>query len=182
MLGLAPPMCDYTVSRNVGIPTRDGVELLADVYAPAIDSRGTILVRSPYGWSLPMAVLNGAVYANRGYHVVLARCRGTFGSGGTFEPMVHEIDDAADTVAWLRGQPFFTGRFATCGMSYLGFSQWALLMDPPPELATAVISVGPHDFHEAAYQGGAFNLNDFLGWSNMVGHQEDGLVRGVDRL
>ena len=177
MLGLAPPMCDYTVSRNVGIPTRDGVELLADVYAPAIDSRGTILVRSPYGWSLPMAVLNGAVYANRGYHVVLARCRGTFGSGGTFEPMVHEVDDGADTVAWLRGQPFFTGRFATCGMSYLGFTQWALLMDPPPELATAVISVGPHDFHEAAYQGGAFNLNDFLGWSNMVGHQEDGLVR-----
>ena len=74
-------------------------------------------------------------------------------------------------------QPFFGGRFATLGGSYLGFTQWALLMDPPPELATVVISIAPHDFHEAAYQGGAFNLNDFLGWSNMVGHQEDGAVR-----
>ena len=42
----------------------------------------------------------------------------------------------------------------------------------------AIISVGPHDFREAAYQGGAFNLNDFLGWSDQVARQEDfGFVR-----
>ena len=79
-----------------------------------------------------------------------------------------------DTVAWLRDQPWFEGRFATYGGSYLGFTQWALLMDPPPELVTAVISVGPHDFHAAVYSGGAFNLNDFLGWSNQTSRQEEG--------
>ncbi len=42
-------------------------------------------------------------------------------------------------------QPWFTGRFATIGVSYLGFTQWALLQDPPPELAAAVITAGPHD-------------------------------------
>ena len=112
--------------------------------------------------------------------MLLARCRGTFGSGGVFEPMVHEVDDGADTVAWMREQPWFEGRFATFGGSYLGFTQWALLMDPPPELATAIISIGPHDFRDAAYQQGAFNLNDFLGWSYQTSRQEDaGFVGGL---
>ncbi len=105
--------------------------------------------------------------------------RGTFGSGGEFTPMVNEVADGADTVAWLRDQPWFTGTFATIGLSYLGFTQWALLMDPPPELAAAVITVGPHDFAESTWGTGSFTLNDFLGWSDMVSHQEDpGLAPG----
>jgi predicted acyl esterase len=113
------------------------------------------------------------LFAARGFHVVFQSCRGTFGSGGTFEPMVREVDDGHDTVEWLRGQPWFDGRLATMGLSYLGFTQWALLMDPPPELRTAVVRVGPHDFSEVAYGSGAFSLNDFLGWSDMVARQED---------
>jgi uncharacterized protein len=182
LLRLPAPTTGYAVARDVGIPTRDGLTLLADVYMPTSPPSGTLLVRSPYGWAAPMAALSGAVYACRGYRVILARCRGTFGSGGPFEPMVHEVDDAADTVAWMREQPWFDGRFATAGGSYLGFTQWALLVDPPPELVTAVISIAPHDFHAAAYQGGAFNLNDFLGWSDQVAHQEDaGFVLGMLR-
>src|SRR6478672_881414 len=130
---------DYTITRDLRIPMRDGVELLADLYEPTAASAGTILVRSPYGFPMPMAIMTGGVYASRGYRVLLARCRGTFGSGGTFEPMVREVDDAADTVEWMRHQPWFEGRFATSGGSYLGFTQWALLMDPPAELATAII-------------------------------------------
>jgi putative CocE/NonD family hydrolase len=169
---------DYTVTRDLRIPTRDGVELLADHYAPVGPAAGTVLVRGPYGFNSLGAALNGAPFAARGYHVVLARCRGTFGSGGLFEPMVHEADDAADTVAWLRGQPWFGGRFATVGASYLGFTQWALLMDPPPELATAIVQVAPHDFSRSTYFGGAFNLSDFLGWTESVTHQERfGLLR-----
>jgi uncharacterized protein len=104
---------------------------------------------------------------------VLQSVRGTFGSGGEFEPMVHEADDGADTVAWLRDQPWFSGRFATIGASYLGFTQWALLSDPPPELAAAVITAGPHDFGASTWGTGAFTINDFLGWSHLVAHQED---------
>ena len=107
-----------------------------------------------------------ALYAARGYHVVLQSVRGTFGSGGEFEPMVNEAADGADTVEWLREQPWFTGRFATIGLSYLGFTQWALLQDPPPELAAAVITVGPHDFSASVWGTGSFAVNDFLGWSD----------------
>src|SRR3954466_9326753 len=167
LAGLPPASTDYTVTRDLPITTRDGTVLLADHLAPSGRATGTVLVRSPYGFE-PL----GGLFALRGYHVVQARTRGTFGSGGTFEPMVHEVDDAADTVAWLREQPWFGGRFATFGGSYLGFTQWALLMDPPPELAAAIIQVGPHDFSRAAYAEGAFTLNDFLGWSEMVSQQE----------
>src|SRR5215212_2993432 len=104
--------------------------------------------------------------------VVLARCRGTFGSGGVFEPLIREIDDAADTVEWLRKQSWFGGRFATVGGSYMGFTQWALLMDPPPELAAAVIAVAPHDFSRWMYFGGAFALKDCLAWTDQVAYQE----------
>ena len=87
--------------------------------------------------------------------------------------MVNEAADGVDTVTWLREQPWFTGRFGTVGLSYLGFTQWALLRDPPPELAAAVITVGPHDFNASVWGTGSFAVNDFLGWSDLVSRQED---------
>jgi putative CocE/NonD family hydrolase len=153
---------------------RDGVELLATHYVPDTSSpAGTLLVRCPYGRGFPLATLFGTVYAARKYHVVLQSVRGTFGSGGEFVPMANEVADGADTVAWLRAQPWFTGTFATMGSSYLGFAQWALLKDPPPELKAAIITVGPHDFNASSWGTGSFSLNDFLGWSDMAAHQED---------
>src|SRR6201986_5152246 len=73
----------------------------------------------------------------------------------------------------MRRQPCFPGRFATIGISYLGFTQWALLQDPPPELAAAVITAGPHDFSTSAWGTGSFTVKHFLGWGNLVAHQED---------
>ena len=172
-LKLPPPTTGYRVHRRLPVPMRDGVILRADHYAPDTGlPRGTILVRGPYGRELPFSIIYAQVYAARGYHVVFQSVRGTFGSGGEFVPMVHEADDAADTVAWLREQPWFTGTFGTVGLSYLGFTQWALLSDPPPELAAAVVTVGPHDLHMSSWGTGAFALNDFLGWSDMVANQE----------
>lgn len=141
---------------------RDGVQLVADHYAPATSQPvGTLLVRGPYGRRFPFSLVFARIYAARGYHVVLQSVRGTFGSGGVFEPMVNEAADGADTVAWLREQPWFTGRFGTIGLPYLGFTQWALLHDPPPELAAAVITVGPHDFRASVWGTGSFTVNDF---------------------
>ena len=120
------------VEYDVRIPMRDGVDLLADHYVAGEASAGTVLLRSPYGANAIVASVFAGPYIAAGYHVLFVRCRGTFGSGGVFEPMVREVDDSADTVEWLRKQPWFGGRFATIGPSYLGFTQWALLMDPAP--------------------------------------------------
>lgn len=183
LLALPPTTARYTVRRRVPVPMRDGVDLLADHYAPvSAEPAGTLLVRGPYGRGFPFSALFARLYAARGYHVILQSVRGTFGSAGDFQPMVNEVADGADTVAWLRQQPWFTGYFGTVGLSYLGFTQWALLTDPPPELAAAVITVGPHDFFESSWGTGSFSLNDFLGWSDLVAHQEHGSrLRGLIR-
>ena len=54
----------------------------------------------------------------------------------------------------------------------MGWVQWALLLDPPPELRTAVVLVGPHDMSHAVHGTGGFTLNDFLSWSEMIVRQE----------
>ncbi|MEV0669699.1 CocE/NonD family hydrolase [Mycobacterium sp. NPDC050441] len=183
VLGLPPHTTDFSVQHGLRVPMRDGVELIADHYAPVTDRpAGTLLVRGPYGRRFPFSPLFAQVYAARGYHVVLQSVRGTFGSGGQFTPMVHEMADGADTVAWLRDQPWFTGSFATVGLSYLGFTQWALLADPPPEMKAAVITVGPHDFSASSWGTGSFSLNDFLGWSAMMARQEEpGVMQALSR-
>ncbi len=171
------------VDRDLKVPMSDGTILLADHYIPVpVASAPTVLVRCPYGRAFPFSMGSAQIIAERGYHVLLQSCRGTFGSGGEFEPMRNEIADGRDTVAWLREQDWFTGRLGTFGASYLGFVQWALAMDPPPELAAAVVQVGPHDFSRCAYRNGVFDLYNFLTWADLIAHQEDtGLLQGAVR-
>lgn len=181
--GLPPETTDYRVTSALPVPMRDGVTLLADHYAPLTDTpAGTLLLRGPYiRDSLPTRATVGT-YAARGYHVVLQSTRGSFGSGGDFEPGFHEVSDGADTVEWLRGRDWFTGSFSTVGGSYLGFAQWALMVDPPPELDTAVVTMAPDDIGRAAWGTGSFTLSDFLTWGyQMAWHERGGLLRQLVR-
>ncbi|MFB6720670.1 CocE/NonD family hydrolase [Kribbella sp. NPDC056345] len=172
------------VERKIEVRMRDGVTLLADHYIPVTSEPvPTILVRCPYGRGFPYALLSAQLYAERGYHVLLQSTRGTFGSGGTFRPAVSEADDGQDTVTWLRTQEWFDGRLATAGGSYLGFTQWALAMDPPPELKAMVVMIGVHDLADAAYQQGPLDLFNMLSWSDLLSHQESvGSVAGLVRM
>ena len=121
LLGLPPHTSAFDVIRGVPVPMRDHVDLLADHYRPLTPKpAGTLLVRTPYGRGYPVSALFGSIYAARGYHVVVQSVRGTYGSAGDFSPFTNEIADGADTVAWLREQPWFTGSFGTMGASYLG--------------------------------------------------------------
>jgi hypothetical protein len=93
---------------------------------------------------------------------LLQSSRGTGGSGGTWEPFTDEAADAQATIAWLREQPWFNGSLATIGASYLGFTQWALANDPPPELKAMVVQVSADDFYGFIYPGGAFAMEATL--------------------
>ncbi len=171
--------------REERIPMRDGAVLLAEHHVPSTEHPlGTVLVRTPYGRRSVLDALSSRVLAVRGYHVVVQSVRGTFGSGGVFNPMVDEERDGRDTVAWLREQPWFDGRLATYGASYLGWTQWTLMTDPPPELRAAVVVVAPHDFAASVYSSGAFAFQGFLAWSDLILHQETNgplatIARGV---
>lgn len=184
-LRLGPHRNPITIDRAVPVPMHDGTILLADHYAPARrdaeQDPPTVLMRCPYGRGPQFAVSAWAL-AERGYHVLLQSTRGTFGSGGLFTPAVDEAADGQDTVAWLRGQPWFSGQLALFGQSYLAFTAWTLAADPPPELTALALHISPHDLAEAGFGHGPFELYNLLSWSDLVAGQERiGAVRMVVR-
>ncbi|MGH3200094.1 MAG: CocE/NonD family hydrolase [Streptosporangiaceae bacterium] len=64
--------------------------------------------------------------AERGFQVLIQSTRGTFGSGGVFDPMRNEREDGLATLEWVVKQPWFSGSIVLVGGSYLGFVQWAV--------------------------------------------------------
>jgi uncharacterized protein len=173
-----PPAATRTVRvhRDIPVHTRDGVLLRTDHYEPRLRGVPTVLIRTPYGRHGIMGLLHGRVFAERGYHVVIQSCRGTFDSGGVFEPMRHERDDGLDTLAWLRAQPWFDGRLFTFGPSYVGFTQWALAAEAPPELKGMVLPVTTAAFRDATYAGGAYSLATTLNWGVLISNQGGSLL------
>jgi uncharacterized protein len=159
--------------RDLRVPMADGTVLLADRWVPrGAAAPPTLLVRCPYGRRLFFGFFYGRLFAERGFSVVVQSCRGTFGSGGDFVPNFRERADGAATIAWLREQPWFSGKFGMVGASYLGFVQWAIARDAPPELGALVVQIAPHEFRSVTYPGGGFALDTTLGWSELVTHQE----------
>ncbi|WP_433207878.1 CocE/NonD family hydrolase [Dactylosporangium sp. CS-047395] len=177
------------VTRAIPIRMRDGANLRADHYAPAIDAEvPTVLVRTPYGRGAPVNLLCRAV-AQRGFHVLIQSCRGTADSSGTFEPLLQEREDGLDTLDWLRLQPWYDGRLLTYGPSYVGFVQWALAAEAGDELKAMATIVTASDFGPPTYAGGAFSLDTVLTWSALLEAQRGPrlenaveLLRGQPRL
>jgi len=160
----------YRVEHGIRIPMRDGAELIADRFIPAVPGDApTVLIRSPYGRGYPFPQFYAGPLAARGLHVVLQSVRGTYGSDGEFTPAVNEAADGVDTVAWIRKQPWFTGRLATIGPSYLGMVQWALMQEEPTEVAAAVILAAPHDLSHS-WASGSFTLDDNARFSDGAAH------------
>ncbi|MEU7634488.1 CocE/NonD family hydrolase [Streptomyces sp. NPDC039016] len=182
------PTGPYEVGCEAGlaVPGGDGDPLVTDHYFP----RGpgefpTLLVRSPYGRGVPWAPLYGILFAEQGFHVVVQSCRGTGGSGGDFHLWRNEAADGRAAVAWLRQQPWFDGTLATIGPSYLGYTQWALALEPPPELRAMVVQIGLHDPYAYFHTGGAVHLENALLTGTAMAHQHRGvgpLLREALRL
>lgn len=168
-LRLSPPVTGrVTARREIAVRARDGVILRTDHYAPAMEAAPTVLVRTPYGRG-GVTGLAARLLAERGFHVVMQSCRGTTGSGGTFEPMRHERADGLDTVDWLRRQPWFTGVLGMFGPSYVGYTQWAIA--DVPELAAMATVVTASSFRDPVYAGDSFSLFTTLAWANLLAAQ-----------
>ncbi len=131
MLRLDPPLTrDLVIERDLRVPMPDGAVLLADRWTPRAggvgDSLPVALLRGPYG---RRGVIGSAIarpLAERGFQVLIQSTRGTFGSGGVFDPMRNEREDGLATLEWVVKQPWFSGSIVLVGGSYLGFVQWAV--------------------------------------------------------
>jgi hypothetical protein len=162
---------DVVCRRDLRAPMDDGAVLLADrwVARDAADRpKPTVLVRSPYGRRQFVGLLFGRLLAERGLQVVIQSVRGTFGSGGDFNPFDERADGLA-TLRWLRAQPWHAGPIGTLGPSYLGFVQWAISDD---DLAAMSIHVSASEFHSQTYAGSSLSLETLASWLVIVAMQE----------
>lgn len=161
------------VQRDLAVPMGDGTVLLADLYGPAgVEHAPTILVRTPYGRRGVAGMVNGLPFAYFGFQVLVQSVRGTFGSGGTFDPMGSEREDGLDTVKWMREQSWFNGSLGAFGPSYLGYTAWGVAAEAGPELKAMALQVTASSFRDAAYVGGAFALESTLTWADLTARQE----------
>jgi putative CocE/NonD family hydrolase len=176
------------VERDLRAAMRDGITLLADRYAPATTSARAgsagppvVLIRTPYGRRAGMSTVC-RVFAERGYQVVIQSCRGTFGSGGTLDPLRREREDGLDTLAWLADQPWFGGSVGMVGPSYMGFTQLALAAEAPPCLKAIVPMAAGSEFRSLLYPGGAFALDSALTWADVLARQDDRPLQQIRSL
>nr|WP_245736691.1 CocE/NonD family hydrolase [Micromonospora pattaloongensis] len=170
-LGLPPPRTGRVrITRDLTVRARDGIKLRTDHYAPELPAAPTVLIRTPYGRGGPMRLL-GTLLSTQGYHAVIQSCRGTYGSTGVFEPLLHEHADGMDTLDWLRRQRWYAGRLGTFGVSYQGFVEWALAADAGDELRAMVAVVTAAATRDSTYAGEAFALDTVLTWAELLAAQ-----------
>ncbi|MFD5228797.1 CocE/NonD family hydrolase [Streptomyces qaidamensis] len=161
----------FRVEKNVMVPMRDGVTLATDLWIPDDRPAPVLLVRLPYGKDLFPGEFSYPVMPNifslleAGYAVAWQDCRGVFGSGGQFQPLLQEPEDGADTVAWLCEQQWCDGNVGTYGHSYLGVVQWATASQAPPGLRAIAPSISSTDWYAAPWHsdGGALSWHSL--WS-----------------
>jgi uncharacterized protein len=125
---------------GVKIPMRDGIRLNATLYLPKESQapRPTIFTFTPYIADAYHDV--GVSLAENGYPYLAIDVRGRGNSEGEFVPFFNESKDGHDIVEWVAKQPYCNGKVATCGISYVGYDQWAMVRESPPHLATIVPS------------------------------------------
>ena len=173
-LKLGPPSTrDLVVQRDLRVPMHDGVELLADRWVARSGGDGlpVALLRSPYGRGRLIGTGMARPLAERGFQVILQSVRGTFGSGGVFEPMRNERADGLATLEWVRRQPWFGGSIVLAGPSYLGFAQWAVAGSLPPEVKAMIPNNTESAFTLEFLRPDGLSLETPFGWGVLVDGQ-----------
>ncbi|WP_210569816.1 CocE/NonD family hydrolase [Streptomyces sp. GESEQ-4] len=163
--------------RTLRIPMRDGIRLAADLYSASPEPETTalpvLLERTPYGRRaqrgsdqdrsdapVPQPEDIARHFTEARYHVVRQDCRGRGDSEGTFVKYLGEGPDGADTIAWLRNQPWCDGRVVMTGVSYSAHVQAAAAAEGATGLAAMFQDSGGFScaYDAGMRMGGAFEL------------------------
>lgn len=162
---------DVVVEKDVAVPMRDGVHLVADIYFPARNGQPlnqklpALLERTPYNKHSLEMTNRANFFSRHGYVVVVQDCRGCFGSGGELYFLLNEPQDGYDTIDWIAHQPWSDGKVGTYGTSYMSWVQSAAATQNPPHLTCMFPNMGGWSAHTSSVrQGGAFELR-FMAWA-----------------
>ncbi|MEU8864998.1 CocE/NonD family hydrolase [Streptomyces umbrinus] len=163
--------------RSLRVPMRDGVHLAADLYSASPEPEATalpvLLERTPYGRRtqrgsdqdrsdapVPQPEDIARHFTEARYHVVRQDCRGRGDSEGTFVKYLGEGPDGADTITWIRNQPWCDGRVVMTGVSYSAHVQAAAAAEGTQGLAAMFQDSGGFScaYDAGMRMGGAFEL------------------------
>jgi predicted acyl esterase len=160
-----PQTRDIVALHNIRVSMSDGVELATDRFYPRRgETLPVILIRSPYGRGGQFRDL-ALLFAERGFQVLLQSCRGTGGSGGTLHLLFQEEQDGADTIDWLGRQPWYRGKLALLGTSYLGNAAWAAMHVASSRIAAMALHATLSDARAETYAFGGFTFEGCLAWT-----------------
>jgi putative CocE/NonD family hydrolase len=176
---LSQPTHAMAHEDDVAVPMRDGVMLLADVHRPAEPGRYPVLVAaSPYPRQIqnlgaPAGFIEAGAsdfFVPRGYVHVIANCRGTSGSGGTFGFFDgQERRDMYDLVEWAAQQPWSNGSVGMIGISYFAGTQMEAAVERPPHLRATMPIAGTFDLYESATHHGLMSSGFLTPFLYMIG-------------
>jgi predicted acyl esterase len=176
---LSQPAHTMAEDDDVAVPMRDGVTLLADVHRPAEPGRYPVLVAaSPYPRQIqnlgaPAGFIEAGAsdfFVPRGYVHVIANCRGTSGSGGTFGFFDRqERRDMHDLVEWAAVQPWSNGNVGMIGISYFACTQMEAAVERPPHLKAIMPVAGTWDLFQSATHYGLVSSGFLTPFLFMIG-------------
>jgi len=176
---LSQPAYAMTRDDDVAVPMRDGIALLADVHRPAESGRYPVLVAaSPYPRQIqdlgaPAGFIEAGAtdfFVPRGYVHVIANCRGTSGSGGTFGFFDgQERRDMHDLVEWAAQQPWSDSNVGMIGISYFAGTQMEAAVERPQHLKAIMPIAGTFDLYESATHHGLMSSGFVTPFLFMIG-------------
>lgn len=157
--------------RDLDVPMRDGVKLKTHVLMPAgVERAPVVLMRNPYPRDI-LFTLSCGVFAHYGIGCVVQDVRGQRESEGEWQPLVNEVRDGEDTLAWLDAQPFAES-IALYGQSYLAGTALAASTKLPPKVKTLVLAVFGTDLRPVISERGLFPHELITAWAAYMPSRE----------
>jgi uncharacterized protein len=201
----APTGLDYSAlftKRDVMIPTRDGVRLHTEIYAPKNTAAPLpfIFERTPYGttddakgYSRHLLLYDDLI--RDGYIFVIQDIRGRFKSEGKFvmnrpprdrssPKSIDEGTDTYDSIAWLiKNVPPNNGRVGQLGISYGGWLTTMSLLEPHPALKAVSEQASPADqfLGDDFHHNGAFRLSYGFEYAAMMETDKENFAFQFDK-
>jgi putative CocE/NonD family hydrolase len=121
-----------------------------------------ILARTPYNKASAASL--GRDGTTRGFAIVVQDTRGRFASSGENLPFHLDGPDGADTVAWLRQQPWCNKRIGTWGGSAGAITQFQLAGVGNQPIDAQFLVVGAPNLYEVVYTSGVFRKSLVEDW------------------
>ena len=163
-----PPAVTHKIEYQIDLPVpmTDGTILLANRIAPQGGEKlPIVLVRNPYTSRGKKPDLISILIAERGYQVVIQNCRGTWGSGGVFQPFRDDREDGLATFKWLAEQTWFSGSVGMYGLSYWGYAQLAAGAGAPSFVKALVPQMAASRLYGVMYAHEILSLDVTLTWN-----------------